>query len=44
MPAALAKAAGIVKGEELEWVLEDRNTFVLRRVKPAKPVLEKPKP
>ncbi len=44
MPAALAEAAGIEKGEELEWVLEDRNTFVLRRVKPAKSVLKKPKP
>lgn len=31
-PAAVAEAADIVKGEELEWVIEDKNTFVLRRV------------
>jgi hypothetical protein len=33
-----------VKGEELEWLMEDRNTFVLRRVKPANSVLKKPRP
>jgi len=37
-PAALAEAAQIEKGEELEWILEDRNTFVLRRVNPKKSV------
>jgi hypothetical protein len=42
-PAAIAEAARIVKGEEMEWLLEDKNTFVLRRVKPAKPVLPKRK-
>lgn len=35
-PAAIAEAAQIEKGEELEWVIEDRNTFILRRVKLAK--------
>ena len=35
-PAALAEAAQIEKGEELEWLVEDKNTFLLRRVKPAK--------
>ena len=43
-PAALAEAAQIVKGEEMEWLLEDKNTFVLRRVKPAKSVLPVRKP
>jgi len=43
-PAALAEAARIAKGEEMEWLLEDKNTFVLRRVKPAKSVLRKEKP
>lgn len=43
-PATLAEAARITKGEEFEWLLEDRNTFVLRRVKPAKPVLQRKKP
>lgn len=33
-PAAVAEAANIKKGEEMEWVIEDKNTFVLRRVKP----------
>ena len=32
-PAALAEAANIVKGEEWEWAIEDRNTFVLSRKK-----------
>jgi antitoxin component of MazEF toxin-antitoxin module len=40
-PAAVAEAAQIEKGEELEWVIEDRNTFVLRRVKIAKSVVKK---
>lgn len=43
-PAALAEAAQIAKGEEMEWLLEDKNTFVLRRVKPAKSVLAVKKP
>jgi hypothetical protein len=43
-PAALAEAARIEKGEEMEWLLEDKNTFVLRRVKPAKSVLKGKKP
>jgi len=33
-PAALAEAAQIEKGEVLEWLVEDRNAFLLRRVKP----------
>jgi bifunctional DNA-binding transcriptional regulator/antitoxin component of YhaV-PrlF toxin-antitoxin module len=37
-PAALAEAARIEKGEEMEWLVDDRNTFLLRRVKPIKPV------
>jgi bifunctional DNA-binding transcriptional regulator/antitoxin component of YhaV-PrlF toxin-antitoxin module len=39
-PAALAEAAQIAKGEELEWLMDDRNTFVLRRVIPKKSVLK----
>jgi antitoxin component of MazEF toxin-antitoxin module len=41
-PAALAEAAQIEKGEELEWLLEDRNTFLLRRKKPKKSILKNP--
>ncbi len=40
-PAAVAEAAQIEKGEELEWVIEDRNTFVLRRVKITKSHIKK---
>jgi len=31
-PAAIAEAAQLEKGEEMEWIIEDKNTFVLRRV------------
>jgi len=39
-PAALAEAAQIEKGEVLEWLVEDRNAFLLRRVKPKKSILK----
>jgi bifunctional DNA-binding transcriptional regulator/antitoxin component of YhaV-PrlF toxin-antitoxin module len=39
-PAALAEAAQIEKGEPLEWLVEDRNTFLLQRVKPKKSILK----
>ena len=39
-PAALAEAAQIEKGEAMEWLLEDRDTFVLRRLTPKKPLLK----
>jgi bifunctional DNA-binding transcriptional regulator/antitoxin component of YhaV-PrlF toxin-antitoxin module len=32
-PAPLAAALEMEKGEELEWVLKDRNTIVIRRTK-----------
>ena len=31
-PAAIAEAGQLQKGEEMEWFIEDRNTFVLRKV------------
>ena len=40
-PVAVAEAAQIEKGEELEWIIEDRNTFVLRRIKSVKSVIKK---
>jgi hypothetical protein len=43
-PAALAEAARISKGEEMEWLLEDRDTFILRRVVPQKPLIKRKKP
>lgn len=36
-PAAVAESAEIEKGETMEWVIEDRNTFVLKRAKQKKP-------
>jgi len=30
-PAPLAAALDMEKGEELEWVIKDRNTFEIRR-------------
>lgn len=33
LPAAIAEAANISKGEEWEWLIEDRNEFVFRRKK-----------
>ncbi|MFH1526059.1 MAG: hypothetical protein ABIJ40_18335 [Bacteroidota bacterium] len=32
-PAAIAESANVEKGEEFEWLIEDRNTFVLKRKK-----------
>jgi hypothetical protein len=32
-PAPLAAALEMEKGEGLEWVIKDRNTFEIRRVK-----------
>ncbi len=42
-PAAVAEATQIEKGEEMEWVIEDRNTFVLKRIKPKNSILKKGK-
>lgn len=33
-PAPLAQSLELVKGEEIEWVVEDRNTLILTRVRP----------
>ena len=37
LPAAVAEALEIEKGEVFEWYIEDRNTLVLQRSKPRKP-------
>jgi hypothetical protein len=34
-PAPLAAALEMQKGEALEWTIKDRDTFEIRRVKPA---------
>jgi hypothetical protein len=43
LPAALAEAAEIQKGEEAEWLVEDRNCFILKRLKPKNSLLRKKK-
>lgn len=43
-PAAVAEASKIEKGEDMEWVIEDKNTFVLQRVKKIEPRTSKPMP
>ena len=40
-PAAIAEAVSIEKGETMEWFIEDRNTFILKRAKPRKSLLKK---
>ena len=42
-PAAVADASQLVKGEEMEWIIEDRNCFVLKRVIETATNLPKPK-
>jgi len=44
LPVALAESAEIQKGEECEWLIEDRNTFVLRRKKKKPSVTKKKTP
>jgi len=36
IPTALAQAIGLEKGEEFEWIIEDKNLLLLKRVKPLK--------
>ncbi len=38
-PAAIAEAAEVQKGETMEWLVEDRNTFILKRVRSRKSFL-----
>jgi hypothetical protein len=39
-PAAVAEAAQISKGEEMEWVIHDKDTYVLRRVVKTKSLID----
>ena len=40
-PAAIAEAGQIEKGEEMEWLIEDKDTYILRRVKKSKSLINK---
>lgn len=42
-PAAVAESAQIEKAEEMEWLIEDRNTFVLKRVHSKNTIIKKNK-
>lgn len=42
-PASIAEAANIEKGEEMEWFIEDRDTFVLKRINKSKSLINKKK-
>lgn len=33
LPSAVAQAMNIEKGEEFEWILEDKNLLIFKRVK-----------
>lgn len=41
LPAAVAEACNIQKGEDMEWLVEDRDTFVLKRVTSTKTNINK---
>ena len=43
LPAAIAEATDVQKGEEMEWFVEDRNTFILKRISERKSFLNKRK-
>lgn len=37
LPTALAQSLEIKKGEEFEWIVENKNLLLLQRINPAKP-------
>ena len=41
MPSALAQAFELDKGEEFEWIIEDKNLLLLRRVEAKKKIRSK---
>jgi hypothetical protein len=38
-PAAVAEAGEILKGEEMEWIIQDKDTYILKRVKTSKSLI-----
>jgi hypothetical protein len=42
-PASLAESGQIQKGEEMEWFIEDRDTYVLKRITKSKSLLSNKK-
>lgn len=41
LPAAVAEACNIEKGEDMEWLVENKDTFILKRVIPSKSRIKK---
>ena len=41
LPSALAQSFELDKGEEFEWIIEDKNLLLLRRVKSKKKITSK---
>jgi antitoxin component of MazEF toxin-antitoxin module len=41
LPSALAQAFDLEKGEEFEWIIEDKNLLLLQRSKPKKKFVSK---
>jgi bifunctional DNA-binding transcriptional regulator/antitoxin component of YhaV-PrlF toxin-antitoxin module len=41
IPAALAQAFDLDKGEEFEWIIEDKNLLLLQRANPKKKFVSK---
>jgi antitoxin component of MazEF toxin-antitoxin module len=41
LPAAVAEACNIEKGEDMEWLVETKDTFILKRVTPSKSRIKK---
>jgi hypothetical protein len=42
-PAAVAEAGNIEKGEEMEWYIHDKDTYILRRINKCKSLIPKQK-
>ena len=40
-PASIADSCEIEKGEEMEWLIQDRNTFLLKRKNKTKSLVKK---
>ena len=43
LPAAIAEALKIEKRNVMEWLVEDRNTLILKKVKPSKSLIKQTK-
>ncbi len=42
-PAAVAEAGQIEKGEEMEWLIEDKDTYILKRIRKTKSLIDNKK-